>query len=120
MRTIDTATSRISRATPWLVPMLAALLLGCGSGNNNGHDLGGGADGASVVDAGSRGGADASIGAGVGHETYLLKMESVQGVSKNPPVPTPWPGWLSAYFLISNFGAPKLISSPCSTREARP
>jgi len=26
---------------------------------------------------------------------------------------------LSAYFLISNFGAPKLISRPCSTRDER-
>src|ERR1017187_8166675 len=36
-----------------------------------------------------------------------------------PPGRLTSPIRLSAYFLISNFGAPKLISRPCSTPEER-
>ena len=44
-------------------------------------------------------------------------------IEKRAGAAAPYPvlllGWLSTYYLISNFGAPKLIRRPCSMREAR-
>jgi hypothetical protein len=79
--------------------MLAALFFGCSSGGGKGNQGWGGQYGGNTGSFGGQGGGwtpsggagsrgDAGIAAGSGHETFLLKMESVQGVSKNPPVPT--------------------------------
>ena len=68
--------------------MAGGLVLGCGSG---GKAQAGGGSSAGRVGAGGNAGAAGSVDVNAGSstgETILFKMESVQGVSRNPPVAT--------------------------------